>query len=207
MRCCWVATVGCVLVTFHIALSPLGRRTVGFLASWSYLTTPRQACGLQHAVLLVRDILMRFSNLSYRSLPRRPSDHRIFCEMEFSHHAPAGVQAYTIDPVASGGGFHLRYDGAVGVTLSDEPQLLESTGTALRRSSGTLWSMCSPSLTFPQWMNTLSLLDGGPFPMSGWRISSLATSSESPTPHSSAFRSTPCSTTADLPAFPPAHLR
>ena len=37
---------------------------------------------------------------------------------------PGRRRAYAINPVASGGGFHLRYDGALGVTLSDEPQLL-----------------------------------------------------------------------------------
>ena len=47
-----------------------------------------------------------------------------FGELELFHHAPAGVRAYAINPVASGGGFHFRYDGAVGVTLSDEPLLL-----------------------------------------------------------------------------------
>ena len=79
---------------------------------------------MQRAVLLGRDSWMRFNNRSYRSLPPRPSDHRTFGELELSHHAPAGVRAYAINPVASGGSFHLRYDGAVGVTLSDEPQLL-----------------------------------------------------------------------------------
>ena len=79
---------------------------------------------LQRAVLLGRDSWMRFNNRSYRSLPRRPSDNQIFIELELSHHAPAGVRAYAVDPVASGGGIHLRYDGAVGVTLSDEPQVL-----------------------------------------------------------------------------------
>ena len=48
----------------------------------------------------------------------------MFGELELSHHAPVGVRAYAIDPVTLGGSFHLRYDGAVGVTLSDEPQLL-----------------------------------------------------------------------------------
>ena len=76
MRCCWVATAGCVLLTVPIALPP------------------------------------------------RPSDHRIFGELELSHHAPAGVRAYAVNPVASGEGFHLCYDGAVGVTLSDQPILL-----------------------------------------------------------------------------------
>ena len=75
-------------------------------------------------MLLGRDSWMRFNNRSYRSLLPRPSDHRIFGELELSHHAPAGVRAYAVDPVASGGGFHLRYDDGVGFTLSDEPQLL-----------------------------------------------------------------------------------
>ena len=34
------------------------------------------------------------------------------------------MRAYSINTVASGGGFHLRYDGTVGVTLSGKPQLL-----------------------------------------------------------------------------------
>ena len=76
---------------------------------------------------------MRFNDLSYRYLPPRPSDHRIFGELELSHHAPAGVQAYAINPVASSGGLHLRYDSTVGVTLSDEPQLL---AVNLVRSNG-----------------------------------------------------------------------
>ena len=84
-------------------------------------------------MLLGLDSWVRFSNRSYRSLPLRPSDHPIFGELELSHHAPAGVQAYVIDPVASGGGFHLRCDGAVGVTLSDELQLLAAN---LVRSNG-----------------------------------------------------------------------
>lgn len=45
-------------------------------------------------------------------------------ERELSHHTPTGVRAYAIDPVASGRGFDLRYDGAAGVTLPGEPQLL-----------------------------------------------------------------------------------
>ena len=79
---------------------------------------------MQHVVLLGCDSWTRFNNRSYRALPSRPSDQRIFGELELSHHAPAGVRAYAIDPVTSGGSFHLCHDGAVGVTLSDEPQLL-----------------------------------------------------------------------------------
>ena len=43
-----------------------------------------------------------------------------------------------IDPTTTDGGFHFLYDGTVGVTLSDEPQLLE---VSLVRSNG------SPALT------------------------------------------------------------
>ena len=64
----------CVLIAVPIALCPLGRWTIGFLAT-------------------------------------------------LSHHAPAGVRAYAVNPVDSGGGFHLCYHGAEGVTLSDEPTL------------------------------------------------------------------------------------
>ena len=57
-----------------------------------------------------------------------------FIELELSHHAPASMQAYAINPVASGGDFHLRYDGAVCVILSEESQLL---AVNLVRSIGT----------------------------------------------------------------------
>ena len=80
-----------------------------------------------------RDSWMRFNNRSHRSLPPRPSDHRIFGELELSHHAPAGVRAYAINSVDSGGGFHPYYDGAVGVTLPDKPKLL---AVNLVRSNG-----------------------------------------------------------------------
>ena len=43
------------------------------------------------------------------------------------------MRAYANYPVASSGGFHLRYDGTVGVTLSDELQLL---AVDLVRSNG-----------------------------------------------------------------------
>ena len=77
------------------------------LAVWACVVPPSV---MQHAVLLGRDSWMRFNNRTYRVLPPRPSDHRIFGELELSHHSPAGVQAYAVNPVASGGGFHLCYD-------------------------------------------------------------------------------------------------
>ena len=48
------------------------------------------------------------------------------------------MSADAIDPIAAEGGFHLLYDGTVGITLSDEPQPLEVN---LVRSNG------SPVLT------------------------------------------------------------
>ena len=81
---------------------------------------------------------MRFNTRSYRALPPRPHDSRVFGELTLSHHAKTGVSAYAIDPIAEDGGFHPLYEGTVGVTLSDEPQLLEVN---LVRSNG------SPALT------------------------------------------------------------
>ena len=79
---------------------------------------------MQHAVLLGRDSWMRFNTRSYRSFPPRPLDQRAFGELTLSHHAPTGASSFVSDLLTSGGGFHLRYDGADCVTLSDEPQLL-----------------------------------------------------------------------------------
>ena len=79
---------------------------------------------MQNEVLLGCDSGMRFNNRTYRFLPPRAMDHRMFGEIEWSHHAPAGVRAYAVNRVTSDGGFHLCYDGAVGVNLSDEPKLL-----------------------------------------------------------------------------------
>ena len=62
---------------------------------------------MQHAVLLGLDSWMRFNNRTYRSLPPRLSDHRIFGELELSHHVTSGVRAYAVHAVALGGGFHL----------------------------------------------------------------------------------------------------
>ena len=57
-------------------------------------------------------------------LPSRPSDQRVFGKLELVHHAPTSMSVYAIDTAASGRSFHLRYEGAAGVTLSDAPQLL-----------------------------------------------------------------------------------
>lgn len=47
-----------------------------------------------------------------------------FCELSSVHQAPTGVSAYAIDPEASDGGSPRRFEGAMGVTFSDDPQLL-----------------------------------------------------------------------------------
>ena len=93
---------------------------------------------MQHAVLLGRDSWTRFNNRSYRALPPGPHANRVLGELTLSHHATTGVSAYAIDLTATDDSFHLLYDGNVGVTLSDEPQLLEVN---LVRSNG------SPALT------------------------------------------------------------
>ena len=100
------------------------------LAVWACVVPPSV---MQHAVLLGRDSWMRFNTRSYRALPPRPHDNRVFGELTLSHHATTGVSAYAINPIAADGGFHLLYDGTVGFTLSDEPQLLEVN---LMRSNG-----------------------------------------------------------------------
>ena len=79
---------------------------------------------MQHAVLQGRDSRVRFSSRFYRSLPPRPSDQRVSGKLELIRHAPAGMSIYAISPAASVGSFPLRYEGAVGGTLSDSPQLL-----------------------------------------------------------------------------------
>ena len=61
-----------------------------------------------------------------------------FGELELDHHALTVMSVHAIDPVASDGSLHLHYEGAEGVTLSDDPQLL---ATNLVRSDG------SPALT------------------------------------------------------------
>ena len=71
---------------------------------------------MQHAVLLGRDSWMRFNNRIYRSLPPRPSGHRIFGELELSRHAPAGVRAYVVNPV-------LRVDDSTFVTMAPKASL------------------------------------------------------------------------------------
>ena len=69
------------------------------------------------------------------------------------------MPAYAIDPVASGGDFHLRYDGTVGGTLSDGPQLL-AVNLDCNNGSQVLIGHCLVIIltnpTWPQLRNILS---------------------------------------------------
>ena len=113
------------------------------LAVWAYVVAPSV---IQHAVLLGRDSWMRFNTRSCRALPPRSHDDRVFGKLTLSHHATTGVSACAIDHTETDVGFHLLYDGAVGVTSSDEPRLLEVN---LVRSNG------SPALTRQHLVDTL----------------------------------------------------
>ena len=68
---------------------------------------------MQHPVLLGRDSWMRFNTRSYRALPPRPHDNRVFGELTFPHQATTGVSAYAIDPTGTDGGFNLLHDGCL----------------------------------------------------------------------------------------------
>ena len=72
---------------------------------------------MQHAVLLGRDSWIHFNTRSYRSFPPRLSDQRGFGEQTLSHRAPTDASIFVPDPLASGGNFHLRYDGTYRVIL------------------------------------------------------------------------------------------
>ena len=80
---------------------------------------------MRHAVFLGRDSWMRFNTRSCRAFPPRPRNKRVFSELTLSHHATTGVSTYAVHPTARADGFHLLYDGARGVILSDEPQMFE----------------------------------------------------------------------------------
>ena len=92
------------------------------LAVWACVAPPLV---VQHAVLLGRDSWMRFNTRSYRALSPRSHDNRFLGELTLSHHATTGVSANAIDPADTNSDFRLLYDGTVGATLSDEPQLLD----------------------------------------------------------------------------------
>ena len=119
------------------------------------------------------------------------------------------MRAYAVDPVASGEGFPLRYDyGVVGAILSDEPQLhavnlVGSNGSQALNAYYLVDRIPQPDLPSVE----EHVVTSGSLPSLGGRISNLVTFSESTMPLSFAFRWTPCSTTAELPAFSLTHLQ
>ena len=78
---------------------------------------------MQHAVLLGRDTLLR-STAAPTALCHFGRLTNAFDWLELVHHVLRGMSVYAIDPAASGGAYRLRYGGAAGVTLSNDPQLL-----------------------------------------------------------------------------------
>lgn len=67
---------------------------------------------------------MRLNSRSNCSLPPRTTGRLVFDELGLVQHAPKGVSAYTMDPVASNRGSHLRCESTAGVILSDESQVI-----------------------------------------------------------------------------------
>ena len=65
------------------------------LTVWACVVPPSVT---QYAVLLGPDRWMRFNTRSYRTLPPRPHNIRVFGDLTLSHHATIGVSAYVIDP-------------------------------------------------------------------------------------------------------------
>ena len=80
---------------------------------------------IQYAVLLCRDSWMRFSERSYRTLPPRPSDNRVLGDLALSRHNSDGAVALVADFSAPTGGYHLRYAGNRGASLSRDDQLVQ----------------------------------------------------------------------------------
>lgn len=104
------------------------------LAVWAHVF-PRLV--MYQEMLLGRDSWMCALKASHTALYHLDRRTIVFCGgLELYHHAPANVSTYTINPVAWDGGFHLRYEGAMSVTVSDEQQLLANSYTAMasRRS-------------------------------------------------------------------------
>ena len=92
------------------------------LAVWAYIVPPE---AMQHDVLLGRDSWMRFGERSYRTLPPRPRDNRVFGELTLSHQTSTGAAALVSDFSAPAGGYHLLYAGDDGISLSRDHQLVQ----------------------------------------------------------------------------------
>ena len=113
---------------------------------WAYVVAPLIFCNTRQA----RNSWIHLTTCSYRPILPRQLDQTVLKELTLSHHAPTGASAFVPDPLASSGGFHLKYNDADSVTLSDEPPLL---AVSLICSSG------SPALTGHYLVEILPQLD------------------------------------------------
>ena len=101
------------------------------LAVWAHIVP---ANTMQFPILLGRDSFMRFNTRTYRMLPPRPLDNRVFGEYTLAHQDDSGAVAYVPDFTAPADQFQLRYAGPTGTSLSDDHQMIEVN---LVRSNGT----------------------------------------------------------------------
>ena len=93
------------------------------LAVWAFIVPDGT---MHHALLLGRDSYMRFDRRTYRTLPPLTPQSAPRGELQLQHFGTlSGALAYKKNEHATGAAYHLRYHGTVGVTLSDEPQLLQ----------------------------------------------------------------------------------
>ena len=99
-------------------------------AVWTYIV-PSEA--MQHAVLLGRDIWMRFRERSYRTLPPRPSDNRVLGDLALSQQNSSGTVDFGSDFWARTGCYHLLYAGDRGISFTRDHQLVQ---VSLVRSNG-----------------------------------------------------------------------
>ena len=89
---------------------------------------------MEFPILMGRDSFMRFNVRNYRTLPRQPLDTRIMGELTLAYHDQGGASAYVPDHAATPEQFQLRYDGAEGMSLSHEHQMVSVN---LVRANGT----------------------------------------------------------------------
>ena len=78
---------------------------------------------MHHAVLLDRDSWILYNTRSFRALPPRPHDNRVWGELTLSHNTTTCVSAYVIDLTATVDGFHLVYERGDLITVAHAPRL------------------------------------------------------------------------------------
>ena len=107
-----------------------GDRPTASLAVWAYVVS---AEAMQLDVLLERDSWMRFNDRSYRTLPPRPGNNRVWGELMLSLSGSHVTTAFVLDSSAHHKNFHVLYAGVSGITFSRDHRLVE---VDLVRSNG-----------------------------------------------------------------------